>query len=70
MNKTILSVIAVAGFCTLMLSACQGRVTVQGENGQTDTIEFNTDTIRNVNISIQVGQPASETLSATEADSL
>lgn len=70
MKKTLLSLFAAAGLFVLVLTACQGRVTVQGENGKTDTIEFNTDTIRQVNISIQVGESSASETTAESADSL
>ena len=38
--------------------SCRGKVTISGDNG-TDTIVFNTDSIKQTNINVQVGnQPA------------
>lgn len=70
MKKTLFSLMAMAALPVLVLTACQGRVTVQGEDGKTDTIEFNTDTIRQVNISIQVGESSASEPTAEPADSL
>lgn len=38
--------------------SCRGKVTISGDNG-TDTIVFNTDSIKQMSINVQVGnQPA------------
>ena len=69
MNKTIISFFA-GFFLLVVLGSCQGRVTVQGENGTTDTIEFNTDTIRHLNISIQVGDAAQQEATPSDEESV
>ncbi|MBR0047637.1 MAG: hypothetical protein IJP75_12320 [Bacteroidaceae bacterium] len=53
MKKTILPLLTGA-FLTagLLCTSCKGQVTINGENG-TDTIVFNTDSIREININVQ-----------------
>ncbi len=53
MKKTILTFL-VGAFLTagLLYTSCKGQVTINGENG-TDTIVFNTDSIREININVQ-----------------
>ncbi|MCR4614138.1 MAG: hypothetical protein K5778_09055 [Bacteroidaceae bacterium] len=69
MNKSNLFILA-GIFLFSTLCSCQGRVTVQGENGTTDTIEFNTDTIRHLNISIQVGDAAQQDAASSDVESV
>lgn len=53
MKKMILSLLTGAFLTTgLLCTSCKGQVTINGENG-TDTIVFNTDSIREININVQ-----------------
>ena len=54
----------------LMLTACQGHVTVTGENGKSDTIEFDTDTIRHLDISVQMNGADVKATVTTSSDTL
>lgn len=59
MKQTIFTLFAGAFLCVGLLASCRGKVTISGENG-TDTLEFNTDSIKQVNINVQVGNKTAD----------
>lgn len=53
MRKTTFTLIAGAALMTMpLIISCRGKVTINGANGS-DTIEFNTDSIREIEINLQ-----------------
>lgn len=69
MRKTTFILMAGTALTALLLTAsCRGRVTINRANG-TDTLEFNTDSIREININVQTNNitSASDTASANDA---
>lgn len=66
MKKTILILIAGTALTVGFLTSCRGKVTISSDKG-TDTIEFNTDSIQQININVQTNNvqtdtPSSDTL--------
>ena len=59
MKKPILSLLAGAILTLGLLASCRGKVTVSGDNG-TDTLEFNTDSIREISINVKTNDATSE----------
>ena len=56
MRKTIFTLIAGTALTAgLLLASCHGKVTISGDNG-TDTLEFNTDSIREININVKTNE--------------
>ncbi len=52
MKESILTLLAGAILTLGLLASCRGKVTISDDNG-TDTLEFNTDSIRTININVQ-----------------
>lgn len=59
MKPTILTLLAGALLTLGLLASCRGKVTISGDNG-TDTIEFNTDSIREININVKTNDATSQ----------
>jgi hypothetical protein len=59
MKLTILTLLAGALLTLGLLASCRGKVTISGDNG-TDTLEFNTDSIREININVKTNDATSE----------
>lgn len=56
MRKTIFTLIAGTALTAgLLFASCHGKVTISGDNG-TDTLEFNTDSIREININVKTNE--------------
>lgn len=52
MKHSTLTLLTGAALTVVLLASCRGKVTISGNNG-TDTLEFNTDSIREININVQ-----------------
>lgn len=59
MKRTILILCAGAALCVGFLTSCRGKMTISGDNG-TDSIEFDTDSIRQVNLNMRMGDAESD----------
>jgi len=61
MKKTILILIAGVALTAGLFTSCRGKVTINGANGS-DTIEFNTDSIHEININVQTNNVSADSL--------
>lgn len=71
MKKAILILIAGTALTAGVLTSCRGKVTISSDKG-TDTIEFDTDSIHQININVQTNnvQTDDETYDDVSSDTL